>query len=45
MAYRVGCTLQEEVDGSVHVLVAIVERYHALILVLPRDLHELGAEP
>ena len=45
MAYRVGCALQEEVDGSVHVLIAIVERYHALILVLPRHLHELRTEP
>ena len=40
--YRVRGALQEEVDGSVDVLIAVMERYHAFILVLPRHLHQLG---
>lgn len=41
MPYRVRGALKKEVDGSVNILVAVVERYHALVLVLSGHLHQL----
>lgn len=41
--YRVRGPFQQEVDGPVHVLVAVVQCHHALILVLPCHLHQLRA--
>lgn len=40
--YHVCVALQEEVDGSADILIAIMERNHALILVFPRHFHQLG---
>ncbi len=39
--YHVRGALQEEVDGSADILIAIMECYHALILVFPSNLHQL----
>lgn len=41
-AYSVGGALQQEVDGSVYIFVAVVEGDHALILSLPSNLDQLG---
>ena len=42
VTYHVRGALQEKVNGSANIFVAVVERYHALILVLPGHLHQLG---
>lgn len=40
--YSVRGALQQEVDGSVYVFVAVMEGYHALILSLSSYLNQLG---
>lgn len=39
--YHVRGALQEEVDGSANILVAVMKRYHTLILVLASHFHQL----
>lgn len=39
--YHVRGALQEKVDGSANILIAVVEGYHTLILVLSSYLHQL----
>lgn len=41
-AYGVSGALQQEVDGSVYIFVAVVEGDHALVLSLPSNLNQLG---
>lgn len=40
-AYRVGGALQKKIDGSVYILVAVMQGYHALILGFPRNFNQL----
>lgn len=42
--YHVRSALQEEIDGSANILIAVMKRYHALILILPSHLHQLEKE-
>lgn len=37
--HGVRAALQQHVDGSVHISVAVVQRYHRLVLVLPSDVN------
>lgn len=39
--YSVRGALQQEVDGSVYIFVAVVEGHHALVLSLPSNLNQL----
>lgn len=39
--YGVRSALQKEIDGSVYILVAVMQGYHALILGFPRDFNQL----
>lgn len=39
--YSVRGALQQEVDGSVYIFVAVMQGYHALILSLPSYLNQL----
>lgn len=39
--YHVRGALQEKVYGSANILITVVESYHALILVLPSNFHQL----
>lgn len=43
-AYGVSGALQQEVDGSVYIFVAVVEGDHALVLSLPSNLNQLGMD-
>lgn len=39
--YSVSCALQQEVDGSVYILVTVMEGDHTLILSLSSNLNQL----
>lgn len=39
--YRVSCALQQEVDGSVYILITVMEGNHALILSLSSKINQL----
>lgn len=40
-SYCVRSALQQKIDGSVYIFVAVMEGYHALILSFPSDLNQL----
>lgn len=39
--YSVRSALQKEIDGSVYILVAVMQGYHAFILGFPRNFNQL----